>query len=200
MNEVKKSKATSPLRPKGSVAKTAKLPTPAIAATGYVENDMAKLRAAKAEVHKILLNAQRELELAKQIRANAEKYRQESEIKARSQAQLLILQTRLVTRKEIQELHRRFGNEVQNILADIRMIRITAQEELETQRKLQDEEQKILADIRMTRITAQEEFEAQRKFTDAARISALSLALQEKEREEIIVKPKSREKVGLQKV
>ena len=38
--------------------------------------------------------------------------------------------------------------------------------------------QKVLADIRVIRITAQEEIAAQRKFTDAARIRSLSLEIQ----------------------
>ena len=84
------------------------------------------------------------------MRAEAQRYQQETETKARSQAQQLILRTRLASQKEIEELIRRSSDEIQKVLADIRVIRITAQEELATQRK----------------------------FTDAARISNLSLAVQ----------------------
>jgi hypothetical protein len=94
---------------------------------------------------------QRELGIARQIRTEAERYQRETETKARSQAQILILQARLATKKEIAELKRNIKEEIQRALTDIRMIRITAQEELG----------------------------AQRKFTDAARIRALSLAVQQ---------------------
>jgi len=100
-----------------------------------VDEEMDSFRAARVEVQRIRLSAQRELELARQIRAEAERYRQETEAKARSQAQLLILQARLSIQKEVTELKRKAGEEIQQILVDIRMIRITAQEELEAQRK-----------------------------------------------------------------
>ena len=120
------------------------------AATGYIEDELTRLKAAGAAVQRIRLTAQRELELAKQMRVQAQRYQQETETRARSQAQLLILQARLATQKDIEELIRKASAEIQKLLADIRMIRITAQEELETQRK----------------------------FTGAARIRALSLAVQ----------------------
>ncbi|MDD4860280.1 MAG: hypothetical protein PHR56_08805 [Dehalococcoidales bacterium] len=100
-----------------------------------------------SDVEHIRHAAQRELELARQTRLAAERYQQETETRARSQAQLLILQARLDTQKEIAGLKQKASEEIQKVLADIRMIRITAQEELETQRK----------------------------FTNAARIQALSL-------------------------
>lgn len=129
-----------------------KPPRQPLAVTNLAEDELAKLRAARAEVQRIRLSAQRELELARQLRVSADKYRQETETKARSQAQQLILQARLATKKEIAEL----------------------------KREVRDTVQKALADVRMFRITAQEELGAQRKFTDAARIRALSLAIQEK--------------------
>jgi hypothetical protein len=73
----------------------------------------------------------------------------ETETRARSEAQQLILRSRLTTQKETEELIRKASAEIQKILADIRVIRITAQEELA----------------------------AQKKFTDAARLSSMSLAL-----------------------
>ncbi len=121
----------------------------------YNVNEKARLRASLAEVQRIRLSAKRELDLARKVRIEAEKYQQDTEIKARSQAQLLILQARMATQKEIAGLKQKTSEEIQKVLADIRMIRITAQEELETQRK----------------------------FTNAARIKALSLKLQEEERE-----------------
>ena len=151
-------------------------PTPKLsarppAAAGCIEEELTKLKAAGSAVQRIRLSAQRELELAKQMRVQAQRYQKETETKARSQAQILILQARLATQKDIEELIRKASAEIQKLLADIRMIRITAQEELETQRK-------FAGAARMIRITAQEELETQRKFTGAARIRALSLAVQ----------------------
>ena len=120
-------------------------------AASSIQNERDRLRLAAAEIQKIRLSAQRELELAKQLRTEAQRYQQETETKARSQAQQLILRTRLSTQKEIEELIRKASAEIQKVLADIRVIRITAQEELA----------------------------AQRKFTDAARLFSLSLALKE---------------------
>jgi hypothetical protein len=111
-----------------------------------IEGELAKLRMAVAAVQQIRLSAQHELAMAKQMRIEAQKYQQEVETRARSQAQQLILRTRLATQKEVEELVRNTSAEIQKLLADIRVIRITAQEELA----------------------------AQRKFTDAARISSLS--------------------------
>lgn len=86
----------------------------------------------------------------------AQRYLQETEIKARSEAQRLILQTRLAIRKEVQGLMHEATEEIQKILADIRVIRITAQEELA----------------------------AQKKFTDAARLRSFTLSLNNKEKTE----------------
>jgi len=120
-----------------------------------MEDEITKLKAAAEAVHKIRLSAQRELEIARQMRAEARRYQQETETRARSQAQQLILKTRLSTQKEIEELITNAGAEIQKVLADIRVIRITAQEELATQRK----------------------------FTDAARIGTLSLLVNNKNEE-----------------
>ena len=100
-------------------------------------------------------NVQRELELARRIRMQAQRYLQETEMKARSEAQRLILQTRLEIRKEIQEMVNRASEEIQSVLSDIRVIRITAQEELA----------------------------AQKKYTDAAKLRSFTLSLQEEEQE-----------------
>jgi hypothetical protein len=76
-------------------------------------------------------------------------------MKARSEAQRLMLQTRLTIRKEVQELIRETTKEVHKVLADIRVIRMTAQEELA----------------------------AQKKFTDAARLRSFTLSLSREEPE-----------------
>ena len=102
------------------------------------------------------VNAQRELEMARRLRMQAQRYLQDTEIKARSEAQRLILQTRLTIRKETQELIQQANEEIQKVLADIRVIRITAQEELA----------------------------AQKKFTDAARLRSFTLSLKKNGEEE----------------
>ena len=152
-----------------------KLLTPNSVATSPIRHDSDKLREAAASVHQIRLSAQRELELAKRLRAEAQRYQQETEIKARSQAQQLILRARLATQKETEEFIRK---EIEVLV-----------------RKASAETHKMLADIRTIRITAQEELAALRKFTDAARIYSLSMALQketgepeEKKKKELVGK------------
>jgi len=115
-----------------------------------IEDELAKLRAAAAAVQRIRFSAQHELEVVRQMRAEAQRYQQVMATKARSQAQQLLLHTRLTTQKEIEELISKASAEIQKVLAEIRVLRITAQEELA----------------------------AQKKFTDAARICSLSLSIQ----------------------
>jgi hypothetical protein len=102
-------------------------------------------------LHRIRAIAQQELGLIRQMRAEAVKYQQETAIRARSEAHQLILRTRLATQREIEDMIRQANEEIQKVLADIRVIRITAQEELA----------------------------AQRKFTDAAKLSSMSLSMKE---------------------
>ena len=132
-------------------AQTRRPPAPTSMAGNSFENELARLKEAGEATRQIRLNAEHELERAKHIRAEAERYQRETETKARSQAQMLALQSRLAIKKEVEELVRKANAEIVKVLADIRMIRITAQEELK----------------------------AQQKFTDAARICALSLSVQQ---------------------
>ena len=123
---------------------------------GSVETELSKMRVAEVEIQRMRISAQRELQLARQMKAEAERNLREIETKARSQTQLLIIQTRLATKKEIAEFSRKVGQEMQKALADIRLIRSTAQKELETQQK----------------------------FTNAARLKALSLVFPEEDGQE----------------
>jgi len=116
-----------------------------------MKNDYDSLKEAAQAVQRIRVSAQQELEMARKMRADAHRYQRETETKARSEAQQLILQARLTSQREIEELIRKASEEIQKVLADIRVIRITAQEELA----------------------------AQRKFTDAARISSMSFSIQD---------------------
>jgi len=102
---------------------------------GSYGHELAKLRAAISEIQRIRLSAQNELELVKRIRAEAEKYRQDIETKARSQAHLIILKARLAAMKEIAGLGRATKEEIQRILADVLA---TAQDGLELQRRFTD--------------------------------------------------------------
>jgi hypothetical protein len=120
-------------------------------ATGSTMDKLSNLRSAALEAQQIRLSAQRELGMAKKLRVDAQRYLQETEMKARSEAQQLLLRTRLATQKEVRELIRQANEEIQKVLADIRVIRITAKEELA----------------------------AQRKFTDAARLHSFALSIQE---------------------
>jgi hypothetical protein len=115
----------------------------------------ASVPAAKGTTIDELANLKATLQAVQQIRLSAQRYLQQTEMRARSEAQQLILQARLGTQKHIKELLRQASDEIQKVLADVRMIRITAQEELA----------------------------AQKKFTNAARLRSFTLALQEEERE-----------------
>jgi len=115
-----------------------KMPVGVSSAISPIKDDFASLKKAALIVQQIRISAQQELEMTRKMRADAQRYQQETTTKARSEAQQLILRARLATQREIEELIRQAGEEIQKVLADIRVIRITAQEELATQRKLTD--------------------------------------------------------------
>lgn len=129
------------------------------APTNYIESELVRLRMAGTEVQRIRLSAQHELNLARQMRAEAERYLRETETKARSQAQMIILKARLETRKELAEVKRRTTEELQKVLIDIRMVRIMAQEELEVQRKITN----AVRRIKNLSITSKKKFAEQMK-------------------------------------
>ncbi len=116
-----------------------------------LRDDYGALREAALSVERLKVAAQQELEQIRRMRAEAFRYQQETATRARSEANQLILRARLATQREIEELIRNASEEIQKMLADIRVIRITAQEELS----------------------------AQRKFTDAAKLNSLSYSFQE---------------------
>lgn len=151
--------------PVGAESQARRQPAPGTAASLAIDDELAKLRAAATAVHQIRVSAQHELEMARKMRADAQKYQQQTETQARSRAYQLILHTRLETQKEIEELIRNASGEIQKVLADIRAIRITAQEELATQQK----------------------------FTNAAKLRTMAISLQaetQEETEEVEVKSK----------
>jgi hypothetical protein len=132
-----------------NVGQATKVTVAGTPATTPIKNDFANLKEAAMVIQRIRLNAQKEIEEVRKMRADALKYQRETATKARSEAQQLVLRTRLATQREVEEMIRQASEEIQKVLADIRIIRITAQEELA----------------------------AQRKFTDAAKLSTMSLAL-----------------------
>ena len=93
---------------------------------------------ATTSLHRIRTIAQQELELIRRMKAEAIKYQREMAIKARSEAHQLVLHARVATQREIEDMIRQANEEIQKVLADIRVIRITAQEELAAQRKFTD--------------------------------------------------------------
>ncbi len=93
-----------------------------------LEEAFSGLKEAAARVQRLRQSAERELELARQMKAEARKYRPETG--AGSDAQQLTLRTRLANQRDIEELIRKASDEIQKILADIRVIRISAQAEL----------------------------------------------------------------------
>jgi len=124
--------------------KTGKLPPPnkskkpAALPISPIKDDYSSLREAVASVERIKASAQQELEQIRKMRVTATRYQQETATRARSEANQLILHARLATQREIEELIRQASEEIQKMLADIRVIRITAQEELAAQRKFTD--------------------------------------------------------------
>lgn len=103
-----------------------------------IRDDYDSLRNAAEAIHRLRLSAQQELEMARRLREEAQQYHRETTTRARSEAQQLVLKSRLQTQREVEELVRKASEEIQKVLADIRIIRITAQEELAAQRKFTD--------------------------------------------------------------
>jgi len=120
-------------------------------AASTIRDDYSSLKDAALAVQRIKVSAQQERDQIRKMRADAVRYQQETATRARSEAHQLVLHSRLETQREIEELIRQASEEVQKVLADIRVIRITAQEELA----------------------------AQRKFTDAAKLSSMTLSIKE---------------------
>ncbi len=132
--------------------------------TSPIRDDFNNLKEAAMVVQQIRMSAQQELEMARKMRASAQRYQQETATRARSEAQQLMLKTRIATQREIEELIRKASEEIQKVLADVRVIRITAQEELA----------------------------AQRKFTDAAKLNSMSLSMKEIFQKSTEKKPKKK--------
>jgi len=126
-----------PSCPSGSSGQCAKPSAPVPVTANCVQDELTRIRAARAEAQKLCLSARYELEWAKQARAAAEQYREETEARARSQAQQILLQTRLITRREIAELKRRASNEMKQLLSDVQahLFRDAALAKREAQRK-----------------------------------------------------------------
>jgi hypothetical protein len=141
--------------------KPASMSAPQPMQSSPLRDNYSTLREAATSVQRIKASAMQELEQIRRMRADAQRYQIETATKARSEANQLILRTRLATQREIEELIRQASEDIQKMLADIRVIRITAQEELS----------------------------AQRKFTDAAKLNSLSFSFKEQMEKAVSSKP-----------
>lgn len=83
----------------------------------------------------VLAKAKTELKLIQKMKDDTLLYQQKVAAQARSEAHHLTLSARVVTRQEIEAIVRQANQEIQQVLADIRITRITAQEELATLRR-----------------------------------------------------------------
>jgi hypothetical protein len=119
----------------------------------YLKASSASVAANIINSQQLILDAQRELAIARRMRIEAQRYLRETKLKAKSEAQQLVLQARMTVHEEIEKLVDQANEEIRKALADFRVIRITAQEELA----------------------------AQKKFVDAARLRYFTLSLQEDE-------------------
>jgi hypothetical protein len=121
------------------------------------------------DIREIRRAAQQELELARRLRADAERYHRETAVRARSEAQQLILKARLAVDKEVEVITRKATEEIQKVLADIRVIRITAQEELAAQRKFTDAARLCSMSIDLNRAESQAAAQSKKAHPAAAR-------------------------------
>ena len=103
-----------------------------------IKSEMTQLRAAAADIARLRAVAIRELEEVRKTRVETKQYQQQVITRAQSEAQRLILHTRLALKKEAEEVRRVTGEEMQRILSDMRILRVTAQEELWAQRAYSD--------------------------------------------------------------
>ena len=103
-------------------------------AENNIESELMRLKAETAYVEQLRLRVLRELEMAKQTRLEIKKYQQQLIARARSDSQMLILNTRLTLKKEMEESRCEINEQMQKLFGDIRVLRITAQEELKAQR------------------------------------------------------------------
>jgi hypothetical protein len=119
-----------------AAVKKAPLRTPPTA--GPTANNLLGYGETAVAIQRVLASAKQELDLIRRMKAETANYQQAAATKARSEAHQLVLNARLTTHREIEEVVRQASEEIQKVLADIRVIRITAQEELATQRRYTD--------------------------------------------------------------
>ncbi|MCJ7604924.1 MAG: hypothetical protein MUO19_02685, partial [Dehalococcoidales bacterium] len=76
-----------------------------------MNDEVASLKEAAQVIQRIRISAQRELELTRKLRADAQRYQRETATRARSEAQQLILKARLSTQRDIEEFVRKASEE-----------------------------------------------------------------------------------------
>jgi F0F1-type ATP synthase membrane subunit b/b' len=162
------------------------------------KNELVRPTVARDEIQRIRLCMQRELELAKKFRIEAEKYQQEMGTRARSQACMLLLRARMATQKEIiAEFKRKANQEIQKEIEQLQrkaikeIIELISAANQEIQKEIEqlkckvneemNETQQILTDIRTIRIAAYNELQIQRRLADATSIIALGPSSQEED-------------------
>jgi len=103
-----------------------------------VQDEITKIKAARVEMQRLCLSAQRQLERAKQLRAAAEQYQEEVEARAQSNALQIVHQARLEAQEEIEEFKRETTGKINELLANFQVLRSAALTVLEAQRKFAD--------------------------------------------------------------
>lgn len=148
---VQKPASVKPAAAPKTPAAVKKTPTPAPPPARPAVEGFFSQKETSVTLQQVLANARQELALIRKMKAETARYQQRTATKARSDAHQVVLNTRLTTHREIEEIIRQASEEIQKVLADIRVLRITAQEELATQRR----------------------------FTDAAKLNSISLSFKE---------------------
>ncbi len=82
---------------------------------------------------RILASTREELELIREMKDEAARYRQDALNKGDAEGRRLTLNARLMKHREIEEVVRQASEEIQKILADIRITRIGIQDEIAAQ-------------------------------------------------------------------
>ncbi len=81
-----------------------------------IESELTKIKAAAADIARLRASVLKELEASRQTRMEVKLYQQQVIARAQSEAQKLILHTRLALQKEVEETKRVTGQQMQKVL------------------------------------------------------------------------------------
>ena len=121
---------------------------------GDAERALEQARYMEAEAERMKIEEQGKVEQAQKTRAEADSYREKTMAEAQQQAQLVLESARSDAERQCMELKQQTSNEVQRILAQAEMLKAVAHEELEAQRiyaeaaRLKAESHDVLAQVR----------------------------------------------------